>query len=75
MNKRKFQTVSDDDIAKQRRGNFSTNTEYGTTSAMNLLKEFYTQLPSTSLQRSLDDLDSREMNAILERFYLSCKRL
>jgi hypothetical protein len=73
MSKRKFRPISEDEVAKQRRGCYSTNTEYSTSTNISALADFYSQMPTTSQQPNFAELNKQEMNAVLEPFYLSCK--
>jgi hypothetical protein len=73
MTKRNFANITDQDVALNRQLQFAKNTTYSSVSSFNQLLEFHQSQPQTSTSSSFVDLRAAEMNALLERFYLSCR--
>lgn len=73
MTKRNFATITDQDVALNRQLLFAKSTTYSSVSAYNQILEFHDSQSQTSTSSSFADLRAAEMNALLERFYLSCR--
>lgn len=73
MSKRKFVPVSDVDVDSFRKKTFAKATNHATASSLNSLITFHNTHAGTSQNSNYSELNSSEMNTLLEKFYI-CSR-
>jgi len=71
--KRKFATITDSQVAANRKAKVAKRTEFASKSSEKLLIEYYMTLPSGSDVIPYQQLNKVKMNDLLEKFYLCCR--
>jgi hypothetical protein len=73
MSKKRFHSITEDDLKENRVRKFAKTTTTATKSIESLLRNYHASLTTSSTSNCYSSLSKEEMNCLLEKFYLACR--